>query len=243
MAGQAQHGRCAGRLLRDRRHRGRGGARASDSAALFSWLSTLYGTIPACLIIAGGFVVVALIPLFVLMSIQRREEARIAAAAAKARTTQWINPATLSLGLQAARMVGKNRGLAAGAVGALLLGWVVSQFVGRRSRRRRAPKPTSRRADSSAHRVVALDAGAQHLVARPLPPVLRPRRSRPPDGRGSPRPRPCGGFRPSRSRRRPSCRGRAADPSSAPASRRYGARGCAIAHARSACARSGSHHT
>ncbi len=99
-------------------------------AALFSWLSSLYGTIPACLIIAGGFVVVAIIPLFVLMSIQRREEARIAAAAAKARTTQWINPATLSLRLQAARMVGKNRGLADGAVGAMLLGWMVSQLVG-----------------------------------------------------------------------------------------------------------------
>jgi hypothetical protein len=98
-------------------------------AALFSWLSGLYGTIAACLIIAGGFVVLALMPLFVLMSIQRREEARIAAAAAKARTTQWLNPATLSLGLQAARMVGRNRGLAAGAVGALLLGWLVSQMA------------------------------------------------------------------------------------------------------------------
>jgi hypothetical protein len=98
-------------------------------AALFSWLSGLYGPITACLIIAGSFVVLALIPLFVLMSIQRREEARIAAAAAKARTTQWINPATLSLGLEAMRMVGKNRGLAAGAIGALLLGWLVSQMA------------------------------------------------------------------------------------------------------------------
>lgn len=104
-------------------------ALAFGLAALFSWLSGLYGTIPACLIVAGGFVVIALIPLFVLMSIQRREEARIAAAAAKARTTQWLNPATLSLGLQAARMVGKNRGLAAGAVGAVLLGWLVSQMI------------------------------------------------------------------------------------------------------------------
>jgi hypothetical protein len=104
-------------------------ALAFGLAALFSWLSTLYGTIPACLIVAGGFVVVALIPLLVLVSIQRREEARIAAAAAKARTTQWINPATLSLGLQAARMLGKNRGLAAGAVGAVLLGWLVSQMI------------------------------------------------------------------------------------------------------------------
>ena len=98
-------------------------------AALFSWLSTLYGKIPVCLIIAGGFVVLAVIPLFVLMSIQRHEEARIAQAAAKARSTQWLNPATLSLGLQAVRMVGKNRGLAAGAVGALVLGWLVSQMM------------------------------------------------------------------------------------------------------------------
>ena len=99
-------------------------------AALVSWLSTLFGTIVACLIVAGGFLVIAVIPMFVLMSIRRREEARIAAAAAKARTTAWLNPATLSLGLQAAKMVGKNRGLVAGAVGAVLVGWMVSQFVG-----------------------------------------------------------------------------------------------------------------
>jgi hypothetical protein len=110
-------------------------------AALFSWLSALYGTIAACLIIAGGFVVLALIPLFILMSIQRREEARIAAAAAKARTTQWLNPATLSLGLQAARMVGRNRGLAAGAVGALLLGWVVSQMASANESKTDATEP------------------------------------------------------------------------------------------------------
>ena len=110
-------------------------------AALFSWLSALYGTIPACLIIAGGFVVLALIPLFILMSIQRREEARIAAAAAKARTTQWLNPATLSLGLQAARMVGRNRGLAAGAVGALLLGWLVSQMASANESKTDATEP------------------------------------------------------------------------------------------------------
>ena len=71
--------------------------------------------------------------MMVLMRIQRREQARVAAAAARARAAPWMNPTTLSLGLQAARMVGKNRGLAAGAVGALLLGWMVSQFMGGRS--------------------------------------------------------------------------------------------------------------
>ena len=80
-----------------------------------------------------GWVILALIPMIVLMRIQRREEARVAAAAARARATPWMNPTTLSLGLQAARMVGKNRGLAAGAVGAVLLGWMVSQFMGGKS--------------------------------------------------------------------------------------------------------------
>lgn len=98
-------------------------------AALFSWLSGLYGTIAACLIIAGLFVLLALIPIVVLMHIQRREDRRIAVAAAKARQTQWFSPATLALGMQAARMMGKNRGIAAGAVGALALGWLVSQLI------------------------------------------------------------------------------------------------------------------
>lgn len=116
-------------------------ALAFGLAALFSWLSGLFGTILACLIIAGGFVVLAVVPLIVLMSIRSREEKRVAQAAAKARATQWISPATLSLGLQAARMVGKNRGLAAGAVGALLLGWVVSQMMGSHERETDATEP------------------------------------------------------------------------------------------------------
>ncbi len=99
-------------------------------AALYAWLATLYGAIPACLIIAGGFIVIAIIPLIVLMGLRRREQLRIAQAAERARATQWLNPGTLSLALEAARMVGRNRGLAAGAIGALLLGWMVSQFAG-----------------------------------------------------------------------------------------------------------------
>lgn len=98
-------------------------------AALFSWLAGLYGTIAACLIIAGGFVVLAIIPVIVLMQIQRREERRIMLAAAQARRNQWFSPATLTLGMQAARMMGKNRGIAAGAVGAIALGWLVSQMI------------------------------------------------------------------------------------------------------------------
>jgi len=98
-------------------------------AALFTWLSRELGPITACLIIAGAFLVIAIIPIAIYAAKQKKEEKRVAEAAAKARATQWISPATLSLGLQAARMVGRNRGIAAAGVGALLVGWLISQML------------------------------------------------------------------------------------------------------------------
>jgi len=98
-------------------------------AALFTWLSQQFGSIVASLMIAGAFLVLAIIPVVSYAAEQRREEKRVAEAAAKARATQWISPATLSLGLQAARMLGKNRGIAAAGVGALLAGWLISQML------------------------------------------------------------------------------------------------------------------
>ena len=105
-------------------------ALAFGIAALFSWLASEYGTIVACLIVAAGFVVLAIIPIIVLAMARRAEERRVLLAAAKARQTQWINPATLSLGLQAARMLGRNRGIAMAAVGSVLAGWLISQMMG-----------------------------------------------------------------------------------------------------------------
>jgi hypothetical protein len=98
-------------------------------AALFTWLDDQYGTIAACLIVAAVFVVLAVIPIIVLAMARKAEERRVMLAAAKARQTQWINPATLSLGLQAARMLGRNRGIAAAAVGSVLVGWLISQML------------------------------------------------------------------------------------------------------------------
>jgi hypothetical protein len=98
-------------------------------AALHAWLSQQFGTIIASLIIAGAFLVIAVIPVVIYSAKQKQEERRVAEAAAKARATQWISPATVSLGLQAARMLGKNRGIAAAGVGALLAGWLISQML------------------------------------------------------------------------------------------------------------------
>ena len=104
-------------------------ALAFGIAALFTWLDDQYGTIAACLIVAAVFVVLAVIPVIVLAMARKAEERRLMLAAAKARQTQWINPATLSLGLQAARMLGRNRGIAAAAVGSVLVGWLISQML------------------------------------------------------------------------------------------------------------------
>jgi MFS family permease len=104
-------------------------ALAFGIAALFTWLDDQYGTIAACLIVAAVFVVFAVIPIIVLAMARKAEERRVLLAAAKARQTQWVNPATLSLGLQAARMLGRNRGIAAAAVGSVLVGWLISQMM------------------------------------------------------------------------------------------------------------------
>jgi len=104
-------------------------ALAFGIAALFTWLDDQYGTIAACLIVAAVFVVLAVIPIIVLAMARKAEERRVLLAAAKARQTQWVNPATLSLGLQAARMLGRNRGIAAAAVGSVLVGWLISQMM------------------------------------------------------------------------------------------------------------------
>jgi ABC-type Fe3+ transport system permease subunit len=98
-------------------------------AALFNWLSHRFGSTIASLIVGGAFIVLAIIPIVIYSAKQKAEEKRVAEAAAKARATQWISPATVSLGLQAARMLGKNRGIAAAGVGALLAGWLISQML------------------------------------------------------------------------------------------------------------------
>ena len=116
-------------------------ALAFGVAALVTWLDAQYGTIVACLIVAAVFVVLAVIPIIVLAMARRAEERRILLAAAKARQTQWINPATLSLGLQAARMLGRNRGIAMAAVGSVLAGWLISQMMGEEEAEKEEPAP------------------------------------------------------------------------------------------------------
>ena len=104
-------------------------ALAFGIAALFTWLDDHYGTIAACLIVAGVFVVwrssrSSSSPW------RARRKSGASCSPPPRRASQWINPATLSLGLQAARMLGRNRGVAMAAVGSVLAGWLISQMMG-----------------------------------------------------------------------------------------------------------------
>ncbi len=71
----------------------------------------------------------AVVPLIILAMAKKREERRVMLEAAKARRTQWVSPATLTLALQASRMLGRNRGIAVAGVGAVLAGWLISQMM------------------------------------------------------------------------------------------------------------------
>ena len=78
--------------------------------ALYSWLAQLFSPIIACLIIAGAFLVIAIIPILIYGAKQRAEQKRVAETVAKARATYpdnaeipylagWIAYAMIVLGL------------------------------------------------------------------------------------------------------------------------------------------------
>ena len=133
-----------------------------------------YGSIIASLIMAGAFLrrSRSFRSSFYAGAAKAGRTARRRSAPQRRATTQWISPATLLARMQAARMLGKNRGIAAAGVGcaARRLADQPDAAGGRTRPKMMKPRPSPR---SNQHDgVVALDAGADHLVARPLPPVL-----------------------------------------------------------------------
>ena len=96
-------------------------------AALLIWIASLYGGIVACLVAAGCFAVIAVAAFAML--INARNRARLEAEQrARARAAQaWLDPATLSLGVQALRMLSRHRGLALALLGSAALGWLLTR--------------------------------------------------------------------------------------------------------------------
>lgn len=105
-------------------------------AALFVWIESLLGRLAACLVLAGLFLLVAIVSTLVAAGI-RRDEARRAALQAQNVGAMWCDPAMISAGLKLGRALGLKRMAPLAIIGAFLIGLVLS----RSTRRREGPNP------------------------------------------------------------------------------------------------------
>ncbi|TAK48949.1 MAG: hypothetical protein EPO23_05705 [Xanthobacteraceae bacterium] len=94
------------------------------ATALFIWLMNQYGAIIASVTIGCGFLAIAGIVMLQVAFLRRKQQLR--QQMKHARTVRadlaWLNPATITLGLNAAQLIGKRRG-ASVVAGALLAVW------------------------------------------------------------------------------------------------------------------------
>ena len=98
-------------------------------AALFLYLQNWRGPIVACLILAGAFLLVALIAIAAI-ALLRQRQARLARARAQANQAagQWLrDPVVLTTALQVARTLGLRRAAPLLLVGAFVVGLVLSR--------------------------------------------------------------------------------------------------------------------
>lgn len=89
--------------------------------AAFFWLASLYGPVIAALIVAGFYFLVAVVSVISALAIRRRtaERAQLALAV---RSSTWLDPKLMAMGLQMGRAVGWRRLLTVAAAGALVAG-------------------------------------------------------------------------------------------------------------------------
>jgi hypothetical protein len=96
-------------------------------AALFVWVEARFGTLEACLMFGGGFLVLAIGAFVALTLLRRRRPPPLNVAAAM----PWNDP-TLLLGLKTAKSLGGGRAATVGLIGAFVVGLVLSRSVGRK---------------------------------------------------------------------------------------------------------------
>jgi hypothetical protein len=91
-------------------------------AACFIWISSLLDPLQAALIVAGGFLLLAII-MGVSCLIMRRRAVRLARQAlANRRNQPWLDPAILTMGYQVGRSIGWRKFGVLGAVALLAIG-------------------------------------------------------------------------------------------------------------------------
>ena len=96
-------------------------------AAAFVWLAREQGTITACLIFGGAFVLIALVAVVVMIVLRRRHEQEARRLAARAART-----AALATALDLSRVLGRRRSASLALVSAFLVGLLLSQSTPKR---------------------------------------------------------------------------------------------------------------
>lgn len=99
-------------------------------AALFLYLQDWRGPIVACLILAGGFLVVVLIAVTAIALVRQRQTrlARARAQLANQAAGQWLrDPVVMTTALQVARTLGLRRAAPVLLLGAFVVGLVLSR--------------------------------------------------------------------------------------------------------------------
>lgn len=95
-------------------------------AALFVWIQSLWGSLAACLLLAGLFLLLVIVSLLIGAGI-RRAEARRAALRAQSMAAMWRDPAVISAGLKLGRQLGLRRAAPLAILGAFVIGLVLSR--------------------------------------------------------------------------------------------------------------------
>ena len=95
-------------------------------AALFVWVKSLLGGLIACLVLAGLFLLLAIISALVGAGI-RRAEARRAELRAESLGSMWRDPAVISAGLKLGRTLGLRRAAPLAIIAAFVIGVLLSR--------------------------------------------------------------------------------------------------------------------
>jgi len=98
------------------------------AVAIFLSVDDAYGRVEACLAMAALFAAVALIVAVALLLMHNTHRQRLAVMQAETPKERpaWLDPALIPVGLEAAKLVVRNRGLLYVLLGSAAIGWLMS---------------------------------------------------------------------------------------------------------------------
>jgi hypothetical protein len=109
------------------------------AVALFVFLTDRYGAVTASLSVGGCFLVLAGMSVLVILYMRKQREVEHRAAASRANSMAWMEPALLAAGLDVARLIGGRRAVSL-AAGAAAVVWLLNKSSSESAAKRRAGK-------------------------------------------------------------------------------------------------------